>query len=35
MTEISIIVPVRNESQSIKEFLTRTEKVLDKIGKNH
>jgi len=35
MTEISIIVPVRNESQSIKEFLTRTEKVLDKIGKNY
>jgi len=35
MTEISIVVPVRNESENIKQFLLRTEKVLEKIGKNY
>jgi len=35
MTEISIIVPVRNESHNIKPFLLRTEKVLHKIGKDY
>ena len=35
MTEISIVVPVRNESENIKQFLLRTEKVLAKIGKNY
>ena len=33
MTEISTVVPVRNEDESIKPFLQRTENVLDKIGK--
>ena len=33
MTEISIVVPVRNEEESIKPFLQRTENVLNKIGK--
>ena len=33
MTEISVVVPVRNEDESIKPFLQRTENVLDKIGK--
>ena len=35
MTEISIIVPVLNESNNIKPFLLRTEKVLHKIGKDY
>ena len=35
MTEISIIVPVLNESNNIKPFLLRTEKVLHKIGKHY
>ena len=35
MTEISIIVPVRNENQCIKPFLDKTEKVLKKIDKNY
>lgn len=35
MTEISIVVPVRNESENIKQFLLRTEKVLEKIGKKY
>jgi dolichol-phosphate mannosyltransferase len=35
MTEISIVVPVRNESQNIKPFLQRTENILDKIGKSY
>jgi len=35
MTEISIVVPVRNESENIKQFLLRTEKVLGKIGKSY
>ena len=35
MTEISIIVPVRDESQNIKPFLLRAEKVLHKIGKHY
>ena len=30
MTEISVVVPVRNEDESIKPFLQRTENVLDK-----
>ena len=33
MAEISIVVPVLNEEESIKPFLQRTESVLDKIGK--
>ena len=33
MTEISIVVPVRDEDESIKPFLQRAEKVLDNIGK--
>jgi len=33
MTEISIVVPVRNENQCIKPFLDNIEKVLQKIGK--
>tara|TARA_B100000686_G_scaffold107688_1_gene114683 strand:+ start:2123 stop:3058 length:936 start_codon:yes stop_codon:yes gene_type:complete len=33
MPEISIVVPVRNESENIKPFLQRTENVLNKIGK--
>ena len=33
MTEISIVVPVQNEDESIKPFLQRTENVLNKIGK--
>ena len=35
MTEISIVVPVRNEEESIKPFLERTVKVLDNIGKEY
>ena len=35
MTEISIIVPVLNESKNIKPFLLRAEKVLHKIGKHY
>ena len=35
MTEISIVVPVRNENENIKPFLERAEKVLNKIGKNY
>ncbi len=35
MTEISIVVPVRNESQNIILFLQRTENILDKIGKSY
>ena len=35
MTEISVIVPVRDESQNIKPFLLRAEKVLHKIGKHY
>ena len=33
MTEISIVVPVHNEDESIKPFLQRAENVMDKIGK--
>ena len=33
MTEISIIVPIRNEEESIKPFLESATKVLDKINK--
>jgi len=33
MTEISIIVPIRNEEESIKPFLECATKVLDKINK--
>ena len=33
MTEISIVVPVHNEDESIKPFLRRAENVMDKIGK--
>ena len=35
MTEISIVVPVRNESQNIIPFLRRTENILNKIGKSY
>jgi len=35
MTEISIVVPVRNESQNIIPFLQRTENILKKIGKSY
>ncbi len=35
MIEISIVVPVRNERESIKPFLEKTENVLKKIGKSH
>ena len=35
MTEISIVVPVRNEEESIKPFLERTVKVLNNIGKEY
>ena len=35
MTEISIVVPVRNENENIKPFLERAEKVLNMIGKNY
>lgn len=33
MTEISVIVPIRNEEESIKPFLESATKVLDKINK--
>ena len=33
MTEISIVVPVRNEEENIKPFLQKAENVMDKIGK--
>ena len=33
MTEISIVVPVHNEDESIKPFLQRAENVMNKIGK--
>ena len=35
MAEISIVVPVQNEDESIKPFLQRTENVLNKIGKSY
>ena len=35
MTEISIVVPVRDESENIKPFLQRTENVLNTIGKSY
>ena len=35
MTEISIVVPVRNENENIKPFLQRTEHVLNKIRKSY
>ena len=35
MTEISIVVPVRNEEESIKPFLDRTVKVLNNIAKEY
>ena len=35
MTEISIVVPVRNEEQCIKPFLDKTVAVLNKIGKKY
>ena len=35
MTEISIVVPVRNEEESIKPFLERTVKVMNNIGKEY
>jgi len=35
MTEISIVVPVRDESENIKPFLQRTEKILNSIGKTY
>jgi len=35
MSEISIVVPVRNEEESIKPFLERTVKVLNNIGKEY
>jgi len=35
MSEISIVVPVRNEEESIKPFLERTVKVLNSIGKEY
>ena len=35
MIEISVIVPIRNESESIRPFLRRTETVLNKIGKTY
>ena len=35
MIEISVIVPVFNEVSNIKQFLTRTTKILKKIGKNY
>lgn len=35
MTEISIVVPVINEEESIKPFLERTVKVLNNIGKEY
>ena len=35
MTEISIVVPVRNEEESIKPDLDRSVKVLDNIGKEY
>ena len=35
MSEISIVVPVLNESENIKPFLERTENVLKKMGKTY
>ena len=35
MTEISIVVPVRNEEHCIKPFLDKTVAVLNKIGKKY
>ena len=35
MSEISIVVPVLNESENIKLFLERTENVLKKMGKTY
>ena len=35
MTEISIVVPVRNEEESVKPFLERTVKVMNNIGKEY
>tara|TARA_B100000427_G_C15503326_1_gene592879 strand:- start:268 stop:1209 length:942 start_codon:yes stop_codon:yes gene_type:complete len=35
MTILSIVVPVYNEESSIKPFLERTEKVLDRIGEKY
>jgi dolichol-phosphate mannosyltransferase len=35
MTEISVVVPVRDENENIKPFLQRTEKILNSIGKTY
>ena len=35
MTEISVVVPVRDENENIKPFLQRTENVLNTIGKSY
>ncbi len=35
MTEISVVVPVRDENENIKPFLQRTENVLNVIGKSY
>jgi len=35
MIEISIVVPVRNESENIKPFLQETENVLKKMAKSY
>ena len=35
MTEISVVVPVRDENENIKPFLQRTEKILKSIGKTY
>ena len=35
MIEISIVVPVRNESESVKPFLQSAENVLKKMGKSY
>ena len=34
MVEISVVVPVRNESENIKLFLQSTENTLNKLGKS-
>ena len=35
MTEISVVVPVREENENIKPFLQRTENILNAIGESY